>query len=267
MTMTAATLPKSRLRGIIKCTLFVAVTVIMFPIVLLSYALGLEKLRARLTWLFFKIIGRISGVRLTIEGQVSRERPLMIVANHSSYLDIFALGSILPISFTPKLEIRSWPIIGFFCVLADCVFIERRPKDMQRAQAEMSARLAKGKVLALFPEGTTGDGLHVMPFKSGFLNLVEAHHLPLQPASIAYTHVADVPLNAEIRDRVAWIGDADFVTHFWRLLKFPSVHVHVTFYDVVNRTGQEDRKELAKTCENIIREGLSKSLSARGVVS
>lgn len=260
-------LPRSRLRGIIKCLLFLLVTITVVIPVLICWVLGLVRLRARLVWIFFKLIGRISGVRLTIDGEVSRERPLMIVANHSSYLDIFALGSILPLSFTPKLEIRSWPVIGFFCVLADCIFIERRPSDMQRAQAEMSARLNLGKVLALFPEGTTGDGLHVMPFKSGFLNLVEAHDLPLQPATIAYTHVADVPLNAIIRDQVAWIGDADFVTHFWRLLQFPSVRVRVTFYPVVRRDAHEDRKALAKACENTIREGLSKILNEQGVVS
>lgn len=265
--MESLTLPRSRLRGAIKCLLFVVVTGIFFIPVVLCWALGLTRLRARFVWLFFKIIGRISGVRLVIEGKVSRERPLMIVANHSSYLDIFALGSILPLSFTPKLEIRSWPLIGFFCVLADCIFIERRPKDMQRAQAEMSERLNMGKVLALFPEGTTGDGLNVIPFKSGFLSLAETHRLPVQPATIAYTHVADVPLSAAIRDHVAWIGDADFVTHYWRLLQFPSVHVLVTFYPTEHLEKYEDRKALAKACENIIREGLAKTLAERGVVS
>ena len=172
-----------------------------------------------------------------------------------------------PLSFTPKLEIRSWPIIGFFCVLADCVFIERKPKDMQRAQAEMAARLHKGKVLALFPEGTTGDGFHVKSFKSGFLNLVEAHDLPLQPVTMAYTHIGKVPLSAATRELVAWIGDADFATHFWRLLQFPSVHVEVQFYEVERISDHEDRKALAKNCENTIREGLAKALAAHGVVS
>lgn len=264
---TVPQLPSSRLRGIIKCMLFVLVTGTMFIPVMISWALGLDKLRARFVQLFFIIIGHVSGLRITVEGTISKARPMMIVANHSSYLDIFALGSIVPVSFTPKLEIRSWPLIGFFCVIADCVFIERRPADMQRAQAEMAARLNKGKVLALFPEGTTGDGLHVMPFKSGFLSLVEAHKLPLQPATIAYTHIADMPLNTENRDCVAWIGDADFVTHYWRLLKFPSVKVHVTFYDEQHIENYEDRKAIAKACENIIREGLTKSLEARGVTS
>lgn len=257
----------STLRAITKCLLFLVVTAILILPVIALWGLALEKLRAQLVRLYFFLIGYITGVRYTVEGQVSKLRPLMLVANHSSYLDIFVLGSIVPLSFTPKLEIRSWPIIGFFCILADCVFIERKPADMQRAQAEMSARLNTGKVLALFPEGTTGDGFNVMPFKSGFLNLVEAHDLPLQPVTIAYTHIGDVPLSAATREQVAWVGEASFASHFWRLLKFESVRVHVKCYGVERIASYEDRKGLAKACESIIRVGLMKDLEDRGVTS
>jgi 1-acyl-sn-glycerol-3-phosphate acyltransferase len=263
----SSTLSTSSLRALIKCVLFLGVTFIMFVPVLLLWGFALEGLRAKLVRVFFILIGRISGVRMRVEGKVSSLRPLMLVANHTSYLDIFVLGSLVPLSFTPKIEIRSWPIIGFLCVLADCVFIERRPTDMQRAQNEMGARLNTGKVLGLFPEGTTGDGFNIMPFKSGFLSLVEAHDLPLQPVSIAYTHIGHVPLSAENREKVAWIGEASFVTHFWRLLKFPSVEVLVTLYDVERIANYEDRKELAKKCESIIRTGLMERLEANGVTS
>ncbi len=260
-------LPTSSLRALVKCVLFVVVTALMFVPVLLLWCVAMERLRARVVCLFFSIIGRVSGVRITVAGAVVRDRPLMLVANHSSYLDIFVLGSLVPLSFTPKKEIRRWPIIGFLCVLADCIFIERRPADMQRVQAEIGARLATGKVVGLFPEGTTGDGFNVMPFKSGFLSLVEDHDLPVQPVSIAYTHIADVPLSAATRERVAWVGEATFVAHFWRLLKFPSVHVTATCYGVERIGNYEDRKALAKACETIIREGLKKTLEARGVAS
>lgn len=263
----APSLPASIARAWIKAVLFVLVTAVLFVPVLLLWALTLEKARARVVRFFFWVIGYISGVRITVEGQVSTERPLMLVANHSSYLDIFVLGSVVPLSFTPKLEIRSWPVIGFFCVLADCVFIERRPTDMQRAQAEMAARLNTGKVLALFPEGTTGDGFNVMPFKSGFLNLAEEYHLPLQPVVMAYTHIGSVPLSAATREQVSWIGEASFVTHFWRLLQFPCVRVVVQFFPAERIASHEDRKALAKSCETTIREGLRAKLEAHGVTS
>jgi 1-acyl-sn-glycerol-3-phosphate acyltransferase len=257
----------SSLRAIIKCLLFLVVTAIAFLPVLLLWCLTLEKLRSRMVCLFFEVLGHVTGLRIKVEGAVAKDRPLMLVANHSSYLDIFVLGSLVPLSFTPKKEIRSWPIIGFLCILADCIFIERRPADMQRVQAEIGARLATGKVVGLFPEGTTGDGFNVKPFKSGFLSLVEEHDLPLQPVSIAYTHIGDVPLNADNRDKVAWIGEATLVAHLWQLLKFPSVKVVVNCYNVERIGNYEDRKELARQCEVIIRGGLMQTLEENGVTS
>lgn len=257
----------SSLRALVKCLLFVAVTAVMFVPVLLLWCVAMERLRSRLVCLFFTILARITGLRMVVEGQVVKDRPLMLVANHSSYLDIFVLGALVPLSFTPKKEIRRWPIIGFLCVLADCIFIERRPADMQRVQAEMGARLATGKVVGLFPEGTTGDGFNVMHFKSGFLSLVEDHNLPVQPVSIAYTHIADIPLNKQNRDRVAWIGEATLVAHLWRLLKFPCIKVVVKCYEVERIGSYDDRKALAKACENIIRDGLKQTLEENGVTS
>ncbi len=257
----------SSLRAYVRCTLLISFVLVMFVPVLLLWGFALERIRAQLVRFFFGGCRYITGLKVIREGEVSKLRPLMQVANHSSYLDIFVLGSAMPLSFTPKLEIRSWPIIGFLCVLADCVFIERRPADMQRAQAEMSHRLNRDKVLALFPEGTTGDGFHVMPFKSGFLNLVEAHDLPLQPVVIAYTHIGDVPLEASNRELVAWIGEATFGGHFWKLLQFKSVTAHVRYLPIERITNYEDRKELAKSCESIIRVGLMETLEANGVTS
>ena len=106
-----------------------------------------------------------------------------------------------------------------------------------------------------------------MPFKSGFLNLVEAHDLPLQPVVIAYTHIGDVALSAATRERVAWIGEASFVDHFWRLLKFPNVKVGVKFYEVERMASHDDRKALAKSCEQTIRAGLKTKLETAGVAS
>lgn len=265
MTEPSSKFAGSSLRAAARVLLLVLMLMMLFPIVLLLYLMRLERQRAHMVRIFYTAARRLSGVRLTIEGQVSALRPLMLVANHSSYLDIFVLGSLLPLSFTPKIEIRSWPLVGFMCVLGDCVFIERRPTDMQRAQGEMEARLRANKVLALFPEGTTGDGYHVKPFKSGFLKLVEAHDLPVQPVVVAYTHVGETPLSAATREQVAWIGEASFVVHFLRLLRFPYVQVTARLCDVQRRDDHDDRKALAKACEATITQGLRELLARNGV--
>ncbi len=266
--MSQSTAPSSStLRATLRVAGILLLVLVMFPPILLAWALKAEKLRGRMVHLFYSGMRMLAGVRLNVVGEASDLRPLMIVANHSSYLDILVLGSIAPLSFTPKLEIRSWPVIGFFCVLGDCVFIERRPADMQRAKGEMEARLKENKVLALFPEGTTGDGFNIKPFKSGFLNLVEAHHLPLQPVSIAYTHIADQPLSAATREMVSWVGDASFAPHFMSLLKLPYVQVTVNFYAVERAENHDDRKALAKSCETTITQGLHAVLQANHVTS
>ena len=267
MTESLSKLPQSYARAVLRVAGLIAMSIVLFLPVLLIWGLKLETLRGRVVRFYYDLGRRICGVRLRIEGGVSPLRPLMLVANHTSYLDIFVLGSILPISFTPKSEIRGWPIIGFFCVLADCVFIERRPTDIQRAQAEMQEKMRAGKVLALFPEGTTGDGFLVKPFKSGFLNLVEAHDLPLQAVSLAYTHIGTTPLSAETREMVAWIGEASLVTHLMRLLSFPYIQVTARFYPIERIEDHDDRKALAKVCEQTITVGLHETLEANGVAS
>lgn len=255
------------IRAIIRLALLVTVTLVLFLPVLFTWLVRWEWWRALLVRFYFGSMRYICGIRLKVEGNVSDLRPLMLVSNHTSYLDIFILGSLLPLSFTPKKEIRSWPVVGFFCVLADCIFIERKPADMQRVQSEMAERLSKQKVIGLFPEGTTGDGFHVKKFKSGFLSLAENFNLPLQPVSLAYTHIGRTPLSADTRELVAWIGEATLVAHLMRLLSFPCIRVTATLYDVMPMGNFEDRKELAGAAEKVITEGLSKTLEANGVIS
>ncbi len=267
MTLRSNPLKQSYLRAVVRLVVLLSFTLIVVFLTTLLWLARLEKVRSKFVRFFNAGARRIVGVRLKVEGELTNLRPLMLISNHTSYLDIFILGSLMPVSFTPKLEIRSWPGIGFMAMLADCVFVERKPTDMQRAAAEMAEKLKSGKVLALFPEGTTGDGFHVKSFKSGFLNLVEAHDLPVQPVSLAYTHIGEVPLSAETRDQVAWIDDASLVSHMMRLLSFPYINVIAHGHPVVRMAGHEDRKALSKACEQMVTQGLKQMLEEHGVTS
>jgi len=232
------------------------------PPVIAAWALRLEPLRALLVLWFYKTGVFICGLRIRVQGELSSERPLMIVSNHTSYIDVFIIGSLVRVSFTPKKEVRRWPLIGFMCLLSDCVFVERRPAEMQAAAAEMKKRLAKGKVLCLFPEGTTSDGFHIKPFKSGFLSLAEIHDLPVQPASIAFTHIGREPITAERRDEVAWVGDATFFGHFWHFLSLPPLRVEVQLHPARRIAEFVDRKALAQACEQTVVAGVNHLLKA-----
>lgn len=246
----------NNIRATVSAMLLVAWVIISLPLVFVFWALCLEWFRARTAQVFYKVAGRICGLQVHVRGQVSAERPLMLVSNHTSYLDVFVIGSLVPVSFTPKKEVRSWPLIGFMCVLADCIFVERRPSEMQAAAAEMQKRLNKGKVLCLFPEGTTSDGFHIKPFKSGFLSLAEVHQMPVQPASIAYTHIGREPITEARREEVAWVGDATFFGHFWHFLGLPAVRVEVDIHPAKHIREFADRKALTQACQEVVVNGV-----------
>lgn len=252
----------STLRAALRAFAFVALVLGCVPFVFLFWLLRLQLLRARSAQLFLVISLAIVGIRLKHVGVPAALRPLMIVANHASYLDVFVIGSCVPVSFTPKREVRSWPVIGFLCVLADCVFVERRPTHMEKARAEMAKRINAGRVLCLFPEGTTSDGKHLKPFKSGFLSLAEDHKLPVQPASITYTHIGREIIADDRRELVAWVGDATFFGHFWSVLGMPGIRATIRWHAPLQLQDFADRKALTKAAETIITAGVMADLES-----
>ena len=252
--------PRSRARAILRACALVILLIVGFIPTLIFWAVRLDRLRARIVQLFFKCVCLIVGLDITTRGALDGTRPLMLVANHAGYLDIFVLGSIAPVSFTPKREVRSWPVIGFLCVLADCVFVERKPSHMQEARRSMRKRLNRDKILCLFPEGTTSDNSSVIHFKSGFFSLAEnddgEEPLPVQPVTIAFTAIGKQAMLPHWRPRVAWVGDDTFFDHFWRVLKLPSVSIIVQFHAAQILEVGGSRKELSQKCERVIGESL-----------
>ena len=240
----------------LRATLLVTWLLLALPFVFTFWLLRLQKLRGRAAQFFLIVALGILGIRVTTHEKPSDARPLLIVSNHTSYLDIFVIGAQLPLSFTPKSEIRDWPVIGFLCVLADCVFVERRRAMIDAARAEMAKRIAAGRVLCLFPEGTTSNGKELKPFKSGFFSLAEDHDLPVQPASISYTHIGREPITDATREMVAWVGEATFFGHFWNLLGMPGARVLVRWHAPIRHTDFPDRKALTKGAETIVTAGV-----------
>jgi 1-acyl-sn-glycerol-3-phosphate acyltransferase len=218
--------------------------------------LGWHRARSFMTQVFFSGVLVILGIRYHVKGSLHDTRPLLLLSNHASYLDTFVLGAMTPVAFTPKREVRHWPVIGWLCVLAGCVFVERRPSQMHAAREEMAARIKAGQLLCIFPEGTTNDSTEVKPFKSGFISLAEDHDLPVQPVTISYVALNGHDIPAKKRHHVAWVGDDDFFTHFLRFMRYRSLDVVVHFHAVQCIRNYEDRKALSKYCEDTIRSHL-----------
>lgn len=231
----------------------------LVPVVLLK----LLDRQGSLVRLFYRIVGALWGIRVIQKGEFARERPLLLVSNHCSYLDVPVLGQLIDLRFTPKTEVAGWPLIGWLCKLAGCIFIDRRTSKTQENRTHLLRRLERGLVISLFPEGTTNDGFGIQPFRSSFFSLAEVcPGLRVQPVAVQYSHPDDRPLDRAAMDKVAWYAEMEFVPHLWDYLQSPGVLATVTCLPPVTLAAFPDRKALARHCE----EAIAKH-SAHGILS
>ena len=131
----------------------------------------------------------ILGVQVHVHDAPVRARPLMLVSNHVSWLDIFALNSAIPMRFVAKSEIRRWPLIGWLSAKTGTLFIERgRRSDTARVNRLIAEAMLEGDVVAVFPEGTTSDGTQILRFHSSLLQPALIADAVVQPVALRFTH-------------------------------------------------------------------------------
>lgn len=150
--------------------------------------------RARSPWpsLFLGMSARAAGVHVVTIGQPMRHRTLF-ASNHISWLDILALGGVGRAAFVSKAEVRRWGIIGWLAGLNDTVYVEREHRRAVKGQAgALRAALVNGKPVALFPEGTTGDGIALLPFRASLFAAVSPppQGVRVQPVALDYGDAA-----------------------------------------------------------------------------
>ena len=209
-------------RGIGRALAYLALTLSLLWLQIAAVLLRL-RLAARLPVFYHRWCCRILGIAIETSGRMSPDRPTLFVANHTSYTDMSILGALIEGSFVGKREIASWPFFGFLAKLQRTVFIDRSRKLSVGAQRdEMAERLKARDNLILFPEGTSHDGTHVLPFKSALLAVaereVEGRKLTVQPVTVAYTRLDGLPLGRIGRSMVAWYGDMGLASHMARLV-------------------------------------------------
>jgi 1-acyl-sn-glycerol-3-phosphate acyltransferase len=196
----------------------------------------------------------IMGIGYRVEGRPMRQKGA-IVANHVSWLDIFALNAPQRIYFVSKSEVANWPAIGWLARATGTVFIQRKGSEALAQKNLFEARLRAGHKLLFFPEGTSTDGLRVLPFKSTLFAAFFADGLDrilwVQPVSLRYV----APKGADPRF-YGWWGDMDFGSHLLQTLaRFRQGRVVVRFGDPVRVSDFANRKALAEHCENVVRAG------------
>jgi 1-acyl-sn-glycerol-3-phosphate acyltransferase len=163
------------------------------------------------------------GVECRVSGH-PHAAPVMLVANHVSWLDILAINAVQPARFVSKAEVRHWPLLGWLVACAGTLFIEReRRRDALRVVHQVAAALRAGEIVALFPEGTTSDGNGVLPFHANLLQAALSAHAPMQPIALRYSD-AHAPLSAA----VAYVGDTSLLESLRRVLLADRLRVTLT---------------------------------------
>ena len=202
---------------------------------------------------------RILGMGYATRGQLMKEHGA-VVANHQSWLDIFALNARKRIYFVSKAEVAAWPGIGWLARATGTVFIERDRKKAKEQTTLFEARLEAGHKLLFFPEGTSTDGLRVLPFKTTLFAALFNGHLHdtmhVQPVSVVF-HAPD---GAPARF-YGWWGDMDFGSHLLKVLSAARPgSVELIYHAPVKVSDFENRKALAAFCEQQVRAGHSGAL-------
>jgi 1-acyl-sn-glycerol-3-phosphate acyltransferase len=253
-------------RACLRIVAYVAITLPLLPLQALAVFFKLELART-LPPAYHRLVCRILGIRVAAQGEMAKNRPLLIVGNHTSYLDIEVLGSLIPGSFVAKAEIARWPFFGWLAKLQRSVFIERRSSKAREHKDEIEKRLLEGDVLILFPEGTSNDGNRILPFRTALFSVaerrVEGEALVVQPVSLAYTRLDGMPMGRSFRPFFAWYGDMELPPHLWQMLGLGIVTAEVIFHEPVTIDRFGSRKALAEHCWRIVSEGLASLLTGR----
>ena len=212
------------------------------------------------------------GITLSIDGEVARDVPVLLVCNHTSWLDIPVLSAVAPLSFVAKKEVGGWPFVSSLARLQRTVFVDRnRRQATGDAADEISQRLSSGDTIVLFAEGTSSDGNRVLPFKTSLFAAAkptlrigaEPPEAVVQTLSLVYTHLNGVPLGRSDRPLVGWYGDMEMTGHAWQLLMAGSLDARIRIGAPVPLSAFTDRKALARHSEDEIRRNVVAILRAR----
>jgi lyso-ornithine lipid O-acyltransferase len=249
---------------------FVALTLVLLPFQLIGIAFDL-RLQRSIPHLYHRILCALIGVRIREVGRRSTASPLLILSNHVSWLDICVITALAPVVFVAKSEVAGWPVFGWLARLQRTIFINRQARHQTGAATrEIADRLLGGDAVVLFAEGTSSDGIRVLPFRSSLVGAVRhalgtgTHHthVTVQPMSLAYVGYGGVPMGRALRERIAWYGDAELIPHLLRVLSSGAVDVTVSWGDATAYDMGTDRKVMAREAEKSVRRMTTAALRA-----
>lgn len=214
---------------------------------------------------YSRVALRLLGIEIQTNVNIEDFSGKLIVSNHMSYLDVICLSSIYPGLYVTSTDIQRTPVLGLICELCGCVFTERRLSKRTPIVAECELKeihsvLSEGVSLTLFPEGTSTDGLRLLPFKSPLFEGALRAKVKLRPILLRYIEIDGIGFSKNNSDMVAWHGKMTFLPHFIRLCSLKTLKVQIAALDELDANEFADRKVLAREAQRLIHEAFLKEL-------
>src|SRR5690606_4810311 len=239
---------------------FLPFLVVVIPLQALILALRLPFWQV-LPRLFHRLGCLFLGLRINVIGQPSTGRPTLMVANHISWTDIVALGSVADVTFVAKREVGQWPFVGMMADLQRTIYADRtRRSETGRTAPAMGKHMAGGNAVLLFAEGQSDIGTHVLPFRSALIGAAQhamidagAQEVMIQPLTIAYPRLAGLPVRRNERSLIAWIKSKSVKQNIRDILSGPVKDVTVAFGVPRPLTETDNRKLVSKAAEQDVR--------------
>ncbi len=215
--------------------------------------------------LFHRWLCRSLGMEVVCHGEAAAKQGVLFAANHLSWSDIPLLGSQLLGHFVAKSEVGQWGVVSQLANLQRTIYVERERRQTAGDQKNVIAeRLAAGGNVILFPEGTSSDGVRVLPFKSALFSVLDdAPDAILQPVSIAYTRINGMPVTRRQLPAIAWTGDSELAPHALDFMRLGKVRAEILLHPPIDRAVFPNRKQLAQQCQQLVTAGYARLMRGR----
>ncbi|HSH89402.1 MAG TPA: lysophospholipid acyltransferase family protein [Ramlibacter sp.] len=183
----------------------------------------------------------VLGIELEVHGEPPVTGPVLMVANHISWLDILVMHAARYCRFVSKADVKHWPIVGTLATGGGTIYIERESRrDALRVVHHMAESLERGEIVAVFPEGTTSDGRTLLPFHANLIQAAISAGAPVQPVALTFI---------DRRTRAtcfspSYVDDETLVGSVWRTLSGPPITA-VVRYGVAQAAQGRDRRAWA----------------------
>jgi 1-acyl-sn-glycerol-3-phosphate acyltransferase len=178
------------------------------------------------------------GVQLELHGRTPEGGPVLLVANHISWLDILVMNAARYCRFVSKSDVKGWPLIGTLATGGGTIYIERESRrDALRVVHHVAESLQRGEVVAVFPEGTTSNGVAMLPFHANLIQAAISAGAPAQPVALSFL---DTKTRAPSLTP-CYIGDDTLVGSLWRTVTGAPVTAVVRYGMPQHASGRDRR--------------------------